>query len=58
MLQDIGEEIFLQATTTTFPAMMMMMLGIGMDMEGLYGFVIGLESTLPLPLGTSSILKM
>lgn len=34
VLQDIGEEIFLQATT--FPAMMML------GMEGLYGFVIGL----------------
>jgi len=34
VLQDIGEEIFMQATT--FPAMMML------GMEGLYGFVIGL----------------
>ena len=34
VLQDIGEEIFMQATT--FPAMMML------GMEGLYGFIIGL----------------
>ena len=34
VLQDIGEELFMQATT--FPAMMML------GMEGLYGFVIGL----------------